>query len=124
VKGSEDMPRKTKQAKEKRVSWARLFGQLQEKPKKHKEPPMKVRDAVKARDHNRCQVCGREETSLHHIIFRSHSGRNDIENLVCLCTEHHTGMEGPHRSIEWRHYWEEWQREHYPNYLNEVRERA
>lgn len=109
---------KEKGAKEKRKeSWAELFGQLP--PKKKKESTKKVmtiRDQVKARDHNRCQVCGRGATSLHHVIFRSHGGRNDIENLVCLCTEHHTGKNGPHQSEEWRMYWEDWSKERYPEY--------
>jgi len=103
-------------------SWAELFNQLPPKPKKKKEPPMSVRDSVKARDHNRCQVCGREATSLHHILFRSQapSRKNDEPNLVSLCSDHHTGKEGPHQSEAWRKHWEEWSEKRYPEYWAEV----
>lgn len=115
-------------SKERRISWAELFGQLDnhkaEKKKSEHKKTMTIRDIVKARDHNRCQVCGREATSLHHIQFRSQLGKNDVENLVCLCTEHHTGREGPHQSDAWRRYWEEWATQKYPLYWGKVRERA
>lgn len=104
-------------------SWAELFNQLPPKEKKKKEPPMSVRDAVKKRDHGQCQMCGREATSLHHILFRSQapSRKNDEPNLVSLCVEHHTGKEGPHQSEAWRRYWEEWSTIRYPEYWAEVR---
>lgn len=139
-------PKPTKEQgmhEERRKSWAELFDQLPKrgkieysveqrkeffkaihKKKKRHEPTIPVRDAVKARDHNRCQVCGREATSLHHIRYRSQGGKNDVENLVCLCTEHHTGREGPHQSDAWRRHWEEWAAKKYPLYWGEVRERA
>lgn len=106
-------------SEERRKSWAELFGQL--KPKKKQKSIMPIRDRVKARDHNRCQVCGRPATSLHHIIFRSQGGKNDVENLVSLCTEHHIGKEGPHQSIAWRRYWEQWAAERYPEYWGEIK---
>lgn len=120
-------PKKAKEQgmhQKRRKSWAELFNQLQPKPKKKHEPPIDIRDQVKARDHNRCQVCGREATSLHHIRFRSQGGKNDVENLVSLCTEHHTGQYGPHQSDEWRRFWESWSKQRYPNYWDKVRERA
>ena len=43
-----------------------------------------------ARDHNRCQYCGKHfptsELSLDHVIPRSQGGDNSWENLVCSCT--------------------------------------
>lgn len=110
-------PIKEKGMHEKRKqSWAELFNQLPPKEKKKKEPPMSVRDAVKARDHNRCQVCGKQATSLHHIIFRSQGGKNHIANLISLCNLHHVGDQGPHKSNEWRRYWENWSKKRYPEY--------
>ena len=42
-----------------------------------------------ARDHNRCQYCGRRfpsaELSLDHVVPRSHGGDNSWENIVCAC---------------------------------------
>lgn len=42
-----------------------------------------------ARDHNRCQYCGRRyptsELSLDHIVPRSQGGLNTWENIVCAC---------------------------------------
>lgn len=38
-----------------------------------------------------CEVsgCPRYGTDVHHLIFRSQGGKNNIENLTCLCHEHH-----------------------------------
>ena len=45
---------------------------------------------VYARDHNRCQYCGRShpgsELSLDHVIPRSLGGKTTWENVVCCCT--------------------------------------
>lgn len=32
-----------------------------------------------------CEVCGETATEIHHIIFRSQGGGNNIENLIALC---------------------------------------
>lgn len=59
-----------------------------------------------ARDHNRCQYCGRRhpssELSLDHVIPRSQGGTNSWQNIVCACvrcnvrkggrTPHEAGM--------------------------------
>lgn len=125
-------PTKEKGMHEERAEfWQSLmFPKQYKKPKEKKKPQKKhyeltltVRDAVKKRDHNSCQVCGREATSLHHIILRSQGGKNHIENLVSLCTEHHTGPYGPHQSDDWRRFWESWSKQRYPEYW-EVRKKA
>ena len=36
-----------------------------------------------------CKVCGRVSSDLHHIIFRSAGGTDDIDNLIALCRECH-----------------------------------
>ena len=42
-----------------------------------------------ARDHNRCQYCGKKfatsELSLDHVIPRSQQGKTNWENIVCCC---------------------------------------
>lgn len=43
---------------------------------------------VLARDNFQCQVCGEsneDRLHLHHIIFRSHGGEDDVTNLITLC---------------------------------------
>ena len=46
---------------------------------------------IYARDHNRCQYCGKKhsmsELSLDHIIPRSAGGEATWENMVCACTK-------------------------------------
>lgn len=123
-------PTKEQGTHEKRTqSWAALFGQSDnhkaEKKKSEHKKTMTVRDKVKKRDRGKCRFpgCGRELSSLHHIIYRSQGGQNDVQNLISLCENHHTlSDDSPHRNQEWREYWLEWQAEHYPEYVERMRE--
>ena len=36
-----------------------------------------------------CENCGRRAVDIHHLVFRSHGGGNDIENLMALCRDCH-----------------------------------
>lgn len=38
-----------------------------------------------------CAVCGAVAVNLHHVIYRSHSGCDDPENLIPLCFNCHSG---------------------------------
>lgn len=44
---------------------------------------------IYARDHNRCQYCGKRfstsDLSLDHVMPRSRGGKNSWENIVCCC---------------------------------------
>ena len=54
---------------------------------------------VKARQRNgkkTCIVCGRMDTSPHHIIPRSEGGLPLTDNIVWLCEPHHNEVEGPY----------------------------
>lgn len=31
----------------------------------------------------------RKATDVHHIVYRSHGGTNDVDNLIGVCREHH-----------------------------------
>lgn len=46
---------------------------------------------IYARDHNRCQYCGKKhplsELSLDHVVPRSAGGEASWENIVCACTK-------------------------------------
>ena len=45
---------------------------------------------VHERDRGLCRRCGRAGNDIHHIIFKSHMGNNDIRNLITLCRRCHT----------------------------------
>ena len=36
-----------------------------------------------------CEVCGRRATDIHHILFKSLGGKDNIENLIALCRRDH-----------------------------------
>lgn len=38
---------------------------------------------------NSCAICGMNTVELHHIIYRSHGGKNVKENIIPLCKLHH-----------------------------------
>lgn len=54
-----------------------------------KRPVKFNRRNIFARDHNRCQYCGKKfpvsELSLDHVMPRSRGGKADWENIVCCC---------------------------------------
>ena len=80
---------------------------------------------VDKRDGKRCQHpgCYSENTNHHHILFRSHGGKNDLENLTTLCLDHHNlGKNSPHKSVAWQRYWEGWAEALYPAYWQAIRE--
>ena len=57
--------------------------------------PRRVRRAVRARDLGACRWPGCESHAaihLHHIIWRSWFGNNDIDNIVSLCHYHHRAV--------------------------------
>jgi hypothetical protein len=52
-----------------------------------------------ARDGHRCQVpgCSRAAVHAHHVVYRSHGGGHQGENLTSLCAAHH--LHGVHRGF-------------------------
>jgi hypothetical protein len=57
--------------------------------------PRRVRRAVRARDLGCCRWPGcnqRATVQLHHIVWRSRYGSNDVGNLVSLCHYHHRSV--------------------------------
>jgi hypothetical protein len=57
--------------------------------------PPRVRRAVRRRDHGRCVVPGCKNglyTDVHHVQPRSEGGRNEPDNLICLCGAHHRAV--------------------------------
>jgi 5-methylcytosine-specific restriction endonuclease McrA len=64
-----------------------------------------VHQAVDARDHHTCRVCGRycsplavtllERSHRHHVVYRSKGGPTETWNLVTLCAScHHDEHDG------------------------------
>ena len=41
-----------------------------------------------------CQVCGDTAVDVHHILYKSHGGKDNIENLIGLCRECHQMAHG------------------------------
>jgi hypothetical protein len=59
---------------------------------------MSIHQAVKARNrsgNHTCFVCGKVDTSPHHVIPRSEGGLPISDNIVWLCEPHHDQVEGP-----------------------------
>lgn len=44
---------------------------------------------VKKRDKGRCRCCGGMGTQAHHIVYRSHGGKDDPKNLIWACARCH-----------------------------------
>lgn len=40
------------------------------------------------------EVCGAPAVEIHHIMFRSHCGTSDLDNLICLCRSCHEMAHG------------------------------
>jgi 5-methylcytosine-specific restriction endonuclease McrA len=53
----------------------------------------RLRQQILRRDGWRCQSCGTmSNLEVHHMEFRSHSGKDSEENLITLCTACHTAV--------------------------------
>jgi 5-methylcytosine-specific restriction endonuclease McrA len=84
-----------------------------------KPVPRKVIQAVAKRDDYRCVYCGNPYIEFHHIIRRSAGGKHTVDNLICLCHEHHTWA---HMHREGREWCEKWREKNYPEIV--ARERV
>lgn len=54
----------------------------------------RVRSNVVERDRLRCRGCGKPGEEVHHIIFRSHGGKDEEGNLVTICRNCHNQAHG------------------------------
>ena len=64
--------------------------------------PEHVRQAVYERDGKRCRLCGTTSAysfSVHHVIYRSEGGTNELSNLILLCG---SGSQGCHLKVHSR----------------------
>ena len=60
----------------------------------------KVYEKVAERDNYQCRVCGNNQIQIHHIVFRSHGGKDTPENLIALCFRCHAQAHSNEKS--WR----------------------
>lgn len=52
--------------------------------------PEALRQAVFFRDDWMCRACGNRRTlDPHHVIYRSHGGKDELNNLLILCRRCH-----------------------------------
>lgn len=53
-----------------------------------------IRGAVRKRDNYRCRYCGSGSARLevHHVKYRSEGGKDEVDNLMLLCSDHHRLM--------------------------------
>lgn len=61
-----------------------------------------TRKAIYERDYGMCQQCGGLGTEIHHVRFRSQSGRGVFTNGLTLCTPCHRKV---HEDAELAEYW-------------------
>ena len=59
--------------------------------RRRRRPNAALRRAARERDTCRCRFpgCGSRRVDLHHIVYWSHGGRTDLDNLISLCPYHH-----------------------------------
>ena len=59
--------------------------------RRRRRPNAALRRAARERDKCRCRFpgCESRRVDLHHIVYWSHGGRTDLDNLVSLCKYHH-----------------------------------
>ena len=52
-----------------------------------------LRLQILKRDSWRCQLCGSmQQLEVHHLVFRSHGGKDIDENLLTLCHSCHSAV--------------------------------
>lgn len=58
--------------------------------------PEALRTEVKQRDNERCRWCGTTNrgVDLHHIEYRRGPSYDRLDNLICLCRQHHGFVHG------------------------------
>ena len=67
-------------------------------PIKRDRPKMSTIRRIKERLGYECQICGEKDKyviELHHIVPLAVSGKNDINNFVCLCANCHRRVHSP-----------------------------
>ena len=56
-------------------------------------PTLALRELISTLDGERCRMPGctrRRKLHAHHVVYWSHGGRTDLDNMILLCSRHHT----------------------------------
>lgn len=61
-----------------------------------------VRDELKERYNNQCQMCGKLAFHIHHVQPKSRGGRNVITNGLLLCNDDHKKVHADEKLLK---YW-------------------
>ena len=78
-----------------------LNNKAQDRSKKRKDIPAKIRLQVTERDGQRCRFCGgTNRLHAHHILYRSEGAGHNERNLVTLCEADHSRVHSRKR------YWQ------------------
>ncbi len=51
-----------------------------------------VSAAVRKRDKGKCRACGKPGTQIHHVVYRSHGGKDEASNLILTCSRCHSAI--------------------------------
>lgn len=70
---------------------------------KRNEFSKKVREQIYERDDGLCRQCGRPGEEIHHVRYRSHSGRGVFTNGLTLCHRCHQMVhDNPELAAAWQ----------------------
>lgn len=47
---------------------------------------------VRKRDGGKCRACGKPGNQAHHVVYRSHGGKDEPRNLIYVCTGCHQAI--------------------------------
>ncbi len=53
-----------------------------------------VRKRVRERERGRCRICGKPGYEAHHVVYRSHGGKDEMKNLIWTCRTCHEDIHG------------------------------
>lgn len=71
---------------------------------------LKVKKEAAERDGGMCAICGAPAVDVHHVRYRSHGGKDELGNVVCLCRACHEMAHGV-KAKEVREYLQAYLRE-------------
>lgn len=52
----------------------------------------RVSAVVRKRDGGKCRACGKPGNQIHHIVYRSHGGKDVASNLILTCSRCHAAI--------------------------------